>query len=91
MVISATALTWPVFSATRAITAGSTSRTKARLNDGRCQPTTWFARSVCGGNPNQGADETLSQLTRRWVVTWPAAASYDVIGPKPRSKIHERA
>ena len=46
--------------------------------------------SVCGGNPNQGADETPSQLTRKWVVTLPAAASYDVIGPKPLSKTQER-
>ena len=39
LVISATALTWPMFSATSAITAGSTSRMKVIENDGRCQPT----------------------------------------------------
>ena len=78
-----------MFSAISAITAGSTSSTKATLKSGRCQPTTWFARSVCGGKPNQGADETPAQLTRRWVVTLPAAASYDVIWPKPLSKIHD--
>ncbi len=39
LVISATALTWPRFSATSAITAGSASRMNTIENDGRCQPT----------------------------------------------------
>ena len=39
LVISATALTWPVFSAMRAMTAGTTRRMAAIENDGACQPT----------------------------------------------------
>ena len=39
LVISATALTWPRFSAVSAITAGRASRMKISENDGKCQPT----------------------------------------------------
>src|SRR5919202_284353 len=42
-VISATALTWPVFSAMRAMTAGMTSSTNAHRNSGRWMPTTLAA------------------------------------------------
>jgi hypothetical protein len=65
-VISATALTCPVFSATSAMTAGSISSTNARLNVGPCQPTIPLAKSLCGGKPSQSAASTPLQLTRSW-------------------------
>ncbi|OLE27930.1 MAG: hypothetical protein AUG49_03850 [Catenulispora sp. 13_1_20CM_3_70_7] len=76
-VISATALTWPVFSATRAITAGRTKRMKAHLNSGKCQPASWCAPLpvVLSGNPIHLADLTASKLARQCVVSWPAPAS----------------
>src|SRR5258707_462915 len=57
LVISATAFTCPAFSATRAMTAGSTSRTKATLKSGRCQPGISLppTTAVLAGNPNQCA------------------------------------
>jgi hypothetical protein len=90
-VISATALTCPVFSAIRAMTAGRTSRMNTRLKLGRCQPTTSLPSTmcVCGGNPIQSAALTPAQLIRSCVVTFWAAGSYDVIGPKIRSKSHD--
>src|SRR5665647_25563 len=70
-VISATAFTWPVFSAISAMTTGSETNTNARLNDGRWKPTTLvaalsfqFARSDTGGRPNQLALATFDQSTR---------------------------
>ena len=57
-VISATALTWPVFSAISAMTAGSTSRIAAMVKVGVCHPTTSLpsaATTVCDGKPNHEA------------------------------------
>ena len=57
-VISATALTWPVFSAIRAITAGSTSRIAVIVKVGVCHPTTSLPSApvtVCVGKPNHEA------------------------------------
>src|SRR2546421_737350 len=91
-VISATALTCPVFSAISAITDGSTSRMNTTLKCGRGQPTTSLPSGpvvVCGGNPNQSAALTPAQLTRSCVVTFWAAASYDVILPNATSKTHD--
>ncbi len=87
-VISATALTWPAFSAISAITAGSTSRMKANLKSGRCQPATSLPSApvvVCGGNPNHEAAFTPDQSTRSWLVACVAPPSTDVIGPAVRS------
>jgi hypothetical protein len=91
-VISATAFTWPVFSAMSAITAGSTSSTKVSLMSGKCQPAiSWPSGPtvVCGGKPTQSAARTPSQFTRQWVVAWLAAGSKEVICPKTRSNSHE--
>src|SRR5664280_357768 len=80
-VISATAFTWPVFSAISAMTTGSETSTNARLNVGRWNPTTLvaalssqFDRSLTGGRPNQLALFTLVQSTRKWVVILQAGA-----------------
>ena len=70
-VISATALTWPVFSAISAITAGSTSSANVTLKDGACQPVMPAAASLCGGKPTQSAALTPAQLSRSWVSTLP--------------------
>ena len=81
-VISATALTWPVFSAMRAMTAGRTSRIAAIENEGAWMPTISLPSApidVWGGKPNHAALARLSKLVRKWVVTSPAAASKDVI------------
>ena len=74
-VISATAFTWPAFSAIRAMTPGRTRTMNVRLNDGAWMPTTPLASSEKGGNPNQGAEATPSQLTRKCSVTSPAVGS----------------
>ena len=89
LVISPTAFTWPAFSAINAITAGSTSKMKVRLNDGAWNPTTPVALSLCGGKPNQSASLTGPQLTRSCVVTSSAAASNDVIWPNIESASHD--
>src|SRR3954454_17430569 len=91
-VISATALTWPVFSAMRAMTPGSTSRIAATENDGAWMPTISLPSPPIvddGGRPNHGCAERLSKLVRKWVVTLLAPASKEVIWPKTLSKIHE--
>src|SRR6476620_1204704 len=98
-VISATAFTWPTFSATSAMTAGSTSRENVIEKLGRCQPTAdrlpsmnWLPTrplGVCGGNPNQSALFTPDQSTLQWVVAWAEPGSGDVILPKARSASQE--
>jgi hypothetical protein len=56
-VISATALTWPVFSAMRAMIAGMTTRTAAKEKVGRACRRSPCRRAiiVACGKPNQGA------------------------------------
>ena len=70
-VISATALTWPVFSAISAITAGSTSRIADPWNDGA-----WKS-----GSPIQAAAFTPSNETRGCVSTFPAPGLNAVMSP----------
>src|SRR5262245_4530704 len=93
LVISATALTCPVFSAISAITAGSTSRMKTMLNDGRCQPTLTPCPSgpntLRAGKPNQSAAFTPDQSTRLCSVTACALGENELILPNTRSKIHD--
>ncbi|OPZ50914.1 MAG: hypothetical protein BWY91_02766 [bacterium ADurb.BinA028] len=87
-VISATALTWPVFSAMRAMIAGRTTRTAAKEIVGAWRPTSSLPSApvvVAGGKPSHGELATPSRLTRQCVVTLPAPASKLVIWPKPRS------
>ncbi len=67
-VISATALTWPAFSAINAMTPGRTRMMNVRLNDGAWMPTIPLASSENGGRPNHDADCTESQLTRKCSV-----------------------
>lgn len=62
-VISATALMCPVFSATRAITPGSTRSAADAVNVGACMV----------GRPNHGAEAASESCTRRWRVTSPVA------------------
>ncbi len=75
-VISATALTWPVFSAMRAMTAGRTSRIAAIEKEGAWMPTISLPSApivVEGGRPNHGALVMPSKLVRKCVVTSPDA------------------
>jgi hypothetical protein len=99
-VIPETALTWPMFSATSAITAGSANSAKVIENDGRCQPTAsrlparvWLPVSpsaVCGGKPNQSADATPDQSTRSWAIAFPPEEGVgEVIWPKIKSASQE--
>ena len=87
-VISATALTCPVFSAISAITAGSTRSVNVRLKEGAWMPVIPCARSLRGGKPNQSAAWTPAQLSRSWVPTLPAPSAA-VIGPKTVSKTQD--
>src|SRR6478736_3291804 len=60
-VISATALTWPVFSAMSAMTAGSTSRMAATENDGAWMPTISLPSAPVvdvGGRANHDTETT---------------------------------
>ncbi len=94
-VISATALTFPTFSATRAMTAGSTRSTNPSRTSGRCQPVRAAPSGpivpVRGGKPNQSALLTPSQSTRKRVVSSPAAGPKEVMRPKVRSKTQDSA
>ena len=74
LVIAATALTWPAFSAMRAMTAGSTSRLKFSEKLG----------AVKVGRPIQSAAPTASKLIRSCVLTTPAPSG-EVMGPEARS------
>jgi hypothetical protein len=70
LVISATALTCPVFSAISAMTAGSTSRLKLSEKDG----------AMKSGRPNQAASVTELKLIRSRVLTVPVPSG-EVIWP----------
>lgn len=79
-VISPTALTWPVFSATRAITTGSATRIADHWKDGP-----WKC-----GSPIQSALETPDRSSRQWSVTLPLGLMEWIL-PKIRSKAQETA
>ena len=93
-VISATALTWPVFSAMSAMTAGRTRRIAATLKLGVCHPTTSLpsaATRVRAGKPSQAASATAEVSQRRCSVAWVAPPSTEVIGPTVASSSHDSA
>ena len=89
-VISATALTWPMFSAISAITPGSTSRMKVIEKLGPCTSPTPSA-SVPLGEPTQSAALTAGQADQRScsVASVRPAPTTELIGPKMTSKSHE--
>ena len=93
-VISATALTWPVFSAMSAMTAGSTSRIAVTVKLGVCHPTTSLpsaATTVCDGKPNHAASPTSEVSQRRCVVASVAPPSTEVIWPTVLSSSQDSA
>jgi hypothetical protein len=79
LVIAATALTCPVFSATSAMTAGSTSSEKFSEKLG----------AVKSGSPIQSAEETPERLTRSWTVGSVAPPTTELIGPAVTSSSQE--
>src|SRR5580704_2028776 len=74
-VISDTALTWPAFSASSAITDGMTSRTKVALNASRCGPVSGpkVGLTTVLGRPIHGALATPLQSMRGTAMHLPAA------------------
>ena len=95
-----TALTCPMFSATRAITAGMASSANVTENDGRCHPTAsrlpswaWLPSSpsaVWLGNPSHSALLTSAQSTRSWAIASPPDDGVtDVIWPNTWSASHD--
>ena len=80
LVISATALTCPAFSATSAMTAGSTSSAEVQRE----------ARRGEVGQPEPvGVRDGRVRLMRSWVVASVAPPSTEVIGPAVTSSSHE--
>ena len=80
LVIAATALTCPVFSATSAMTAGSTSSAKLSEKLG----------AVKVGSPNQSASDRPERFRRSCSVASVAPPSTEVIGPAVTSSSHEK-
>src|SRR5260221_2843323 len=74
-VISETALTWPEFSASSAITDGITSKMKVILKAGRCGPVRGpnVGLTIVLGSPSQAALWTPLQSTRLTATQAPAA------------------
>src|SRR5690625_14169 len=87
-VISATARTWPTFSAINAITPGITNNTKVSETDGACTALTPSAR-VPLGSPNHAASPIPVKSTRSATTVEPSSWTW-VTPPMVMSRIQER-